>query len=123
MVCFILMFLFHYAQHSREPVPQNICGGFSVHRRRLILQCGRRIISAADDAADPWTRVDRIENGFVNICLRLQINSHCAYISIRSAECHPIKTSTTAICNTAASQAGGRWISERENNWFVDKRR
>ncbi len=58
-----------YPQQAWIPVPKQIRGRLAMNRSGLVLQAYRRVITAADEAAYPGTRIDRIQQSRVNIQL------------------------------------------------------
>ncbi len=111
--------LFDIPEQAREPVPQQVCGGFAMHRRGLILQGDRRVIAAADQSAHPRARVDRVEDGLVDVHLLLQVQIDRAEIGAGAVERRPIQTASAAVRDAARRGIGGGRIRKPDDKWLV----
>ena len=91
-------------------------------RSRFILQDGRRIVTAADNAAHPLARVDRCQHSFVHLGLQLQVHGGGSSVRVRGAELCPVQASSFSVYETAIGRAIDRGISHSDDDRFADER-
>ncbi len=85
----------------------------------LILQSDWHVIAATDQPADPGARVDRIENGIVDVYLLLQVQIDCAKIGVRAVEGSPVEATPAAVWNTSGRRICGGGIRKPDDKWLV----